>query len=50
MILHMFLCVSNFNTCFIFMQTRSDQHVTAYKQQETVPEDVWARLKGVCEG
>ena len=48
--LHVFLYAGYLNTSLMFMQNRYVHHGTAYRQQGVVPEDVWARLGGVCEG
>ena len=43
-----FVYVKCFYTCFLFRQT--SQYGTTYRLQVAVPEDMWARLSGVCEG
>ena len=41
--------VSCLSTCVTFRQTRFGQDGTVYRQQEAMPEDVWASPSGVCE-
>ena len=50
LILHMLFVLRYFNAHLIFRQLSSGHHDTAYRQQGVVPEDVWARLSGVCKG
>ena len=47
---HIYFYVGCLYTYYLFRQTSSSQFGTAYRLQAAVPENMWARLSGTCEG